>query len=172
MQADIQPRPEGRPTKYRPQMCADIIEWGRKGFSLFSFPAFLYDKYPELGFVHRDTVVGWLERHPEFSYAAKISDALAQKLYEEVGLNGITGNLRRVKMEVLDENGRVVRREYEATTFAQGAWAFAMKNRWGWRDRHDINLAEGKNAPTSFAELVRQSLGEPEPEAGDEGAEE
>ena len=127
----------------------------RQGLSFDSFPATLYEKYGKNYGVCTDVLYGWIERYPEFSAAKKIADALCLKFWEQLGRQGVAGQLRRVSREIVHPDGRR-EMEYEPAPFAQGAWAFNMKNRFGWRDKHDI---ESRNVMT-FADWISSQTNE------------
>ena len=72
----------GRPTKYRPEMCDQVIEWGRQGKSRTWVAA-------ELG-VDRDTIDNWAKAYPEFFGALARAKALEQQWWEDAGQSGMT----------------------------------------------------------------------------------
>lgn len=65
----------GRPTKYDPRYCDEVIRCCTGGASLTSFAA-------EIG-VARRTLHNWAEAHPEFADACEVAHALACRWYEE-----------------------------------------------------------------------------------------
>lgn len=69
--------PAGRPSKYSPAYCNEVIDCGARGFSLTAFAG-------EIG-VSRDTISEWMNAHPEFSVACKIAQA-KRTLYLEGGM--------------------------------------------------------------------------------------
>ena len=74
-------RPVGRPTIYRPEMCEQVIEWGKLGKSRSWFAA-------ELG-TSRQMLLEWEAIHPEFSVALQISLEFSQRWWEDAGQNGM-----------------------------------------------------------------------------------
>ena len=121
-----QPAQFGRPTKYRPEFCEDLIEHMRGGGSVESFGAFLGEKYGNASAICKDTVYEWAERYPDFSDAKKIGTAFARKFYEDIGKRGMKG-------------------EYVA--FNSTVWVFSMKNRFGWRDKVEHSGEIRGNSP-------------------------
>ncbi len=139
----------GRPSKYNPKFCGEIVEWTKEGNSLLGFAL-------SIG-VTRETLGIWAEAHPEFFEAKK--EALAQselwwsddlgkriangegpivlktrkidrKTVPVVGLDGV------VRMEVEEK----ITETYGARTGNTGAWVFNMINRFpeNWRQRQEI----------------------------------
>ena len=70
-----EPNLGGRPSAYRPEMCQQIIELGRRGKS----PAQIAGT---LG-VKRTTMLGWRHTHPEFGDALEMSRVYAQQYWED-----------------------------------------------------------------------------------------
>ena len=66
----------GRPSKYDPAYCEEIVEHCRNGASLTSFAA-------SIG-VCRDTITEWTAAHPEFSLAASRAKAACAAWWEQV----------------------------------------------------------------------------------------
>lgn len=71
----------GRPTDYREDFCARVIELGREGKSKAQIAAALD--------VSRDTVHEWTKKHPEFSDAIKRAEELALAWWEDAGQMGM-----------------------------------------------------------------------------------
>ena len=74
-------RPIGRPTIYRPEMCEQVIEWGKLGKSRAWFAA-------ELG-TSRRVMLEWATIHPEFSNALEIASEFSQRWWEDAGQTGM-----------------------------------------------------------------------------------
>jgi len=73
----------GRPSKYNPVYCDEVINTMATGLSLTAFAG-------DIG-VSRDTVNEWTRVHPEFSDAVKIAQAKRVKYLEETMLDGNFG---------------------------------------------------------------------------------
>jgi len=71
----------GRPTVYRPEMCDQVIEWGKQGKSRTWIAA-------HLG-VCRETLWDWEQKIPDFSNAIKLADHFSQVWWEDAGQNGM-----------------------------------------------------------------------------------
>ena len=106
----------GRPSKYRPEYCSQLIIHMAKGLSFESFGA-------AVG-VNQDTLHEWAKVHTPFSEAKK--EAWSQNLlfWEEIGIKGMTGKI---------------------PGFNATIWIFNLKNRFKWRDVHHATEAEGMN---------------------------
>jgi hypothetical protein len=69
----------GRPTKYRPEYCDQVIAHMKEGASLTSFAAELC--------VARSTINEWMANNPEFSESVKIGKAACAAWWERLGRN-------------------------------------------------------------------------------------
>lgn len=76
--------PAGRPTKYKPEFCALIIEVGSIGGWL--------SEMAEACDVHRSTMDEWASVHPEFSEALTRAKQKAQAWFEKTGREGLTAD--------------------------------------------------------------------------------
>lgn len=77
------PRPVGRPTKYDPAYCEQIIAFMAKGASVAAFAAEIE--------VARSTINEWAEKHPEFSEALNIAKAKCAAWWERRARAGASG---------------------------------------------------------------------------------
>ena len=73
--------PGGRPTKYDPAICDEIVEYGKAGKSRTWIAA-------TLG-ISRQTMANWEEAQPEFLDATTRARMLAQKWWEDAGQMGM-----------------------------------------------------------------------------------
>lgn len=73
--------PVGRPPKYRSEMCAQVIEWGKQGKSKTWMAA-------HLG-VNKVTLHEWINSIPEFSNAMDLAEYYSQVWWEDAGQNGM-----------------------------------------------------------------------------------
>jgi hypothetical protein len=71
--------PGGRPTKYQPEYCEEVLEAARGGYSLTAFAGMLE--------VDRGTLNEWMSVHPEFSKACKTHGAVRTQALEHGLLN-------------------------------------------------------------------------------------
>lgn len=101
----------GRPTKYDPKYCDEIVEFMSDGSSLTGFAAHIM--------VTRETVYEWERKHPDFSDAIKVARQKSQEWWEKAGKSGLFMG---------KEDG----------TFSQSAWIFNMKARFGYRDKVEV----------------------------------
>lgn len=100
----------GRPTKYDPEMIREVVPYMSQGYSKEALAGHLS--------ISKDTLYEWVKLYPDFSDAIKEGTSKSQAFWESLGLRGILTD--------------------EKTKFAQGAWAFNMKARFGWRDQQHI----------------------------------
>lgn len=76
-------RPEGRPSKYKPAYCNEVVEHMAQGASLTSFAG-------EIG-VARSTINQWMEDHSEFSEAVRVGKAKCAAWWEKAGRQIVMG---------------------------------------------------------------------------------
>lgn len=65
----------GRPTKYDPKYCREVIEYMSQGLSLTAFAGSIR--------VHRGTINEWMAAYPEFSEAVKIGQGCRTECLEK-----------------------------------------------------------------------------------------
>ena len=99
----------GRPTSYKPEYCEAVEKHMAQGRAFETFAA-------NIG-VHRDSLYEWQKKHPAFSDSIKRGQALSYKYWESIGIAGATGKLKG---------------------FNAAVWIFTMKNKFKWRDSHEI----------------------------------
>ena len=71
----------GRPTKYRPEMCEKVVEWGRLGKSRAWIAS-------ELD-IAKHTLQSWEKEHSDFSAAMTRAMTHSQRWWEDAGQDGI-----------------------------------------------------------------------------------
>ncbi len=67
--------PAGRPTKYDPRYCDEVIEFMGQGYSLTAFGGNIL--------VAKSTLNLWMEEHPEFSEAVRVGQARRTQFLEQ-----------------------------------------------------------------------------------------
>lgn len=96
---------QGRPSKYKPEYCDQIIEYCRQGKSFESFAAHID--------VNRDSLNEWVKVYPDFAKAKHKARITAEEYMMSVGMNGMVGKIKG---------------------FQAAVWIFWMKARFGWSD--------------------------------------
>lgn len=71
----------GRPTKYHPKYCQQLIDHMSQGLAIESFAAKLNVSIP--------TVYEWRKVHKEFSNAFEIGKAKSFAVWEKIGMSGM-----------------------------------------------------------------------------------
>jgi len=121
----------GRPTKYRMEMCEQVIEAGRQGKTVAGMAA-------EIG-ITRETFNQWRRNKPEFSDAVKEGLDLAQAWWEDRGQEAVFGKV---------------------PGFNATAYIFNMKNRFkeDWRDTQDLTSSDGSMSPQKLTgeDLIKE----------------
>ena len=102
----------GRPTKYDPKFCEDIIQHFSEGGNIESFAGYIN--------VSKQSIYHWLDAHPEFLDARRIAQGKSAQFYNKIGIGLMTGKLKG-----------------NAT-----AWVMTQKNCFGWRDRIETSETE------------------------------
>jgi hypothetical protein len=107
-------KPVGRPTKYDPAFCAQVVAMGEQGMGKAEMAAALGVAYSNF-----DT---WQKVHPEFQEAVKEATHASQAWWEKQGRLATFGKIEG----------------FNATSYI-----FQMKNRFraDWRDRHDHEVS-------------------------------
>lgn len=108
----------GRPTKYQPEFCEDLIQHMEGGFSLESFAAKLR--------VSKNTVYSWVKQFPEFQDAFEQGQALRFAFFERVGIDGI---FDRETKSVDEDTGIPV---IEKKKVNAALYKLFMSNLFGW----------------------------------------
>lgn len=130
--------PAGRPSKYDPKYCDELIEYFTKARSKLDWATGTRGLlFPTLqGFaanigVHLETLTNWARANPEFFEARKRAEAIQHALLVEGAL---------------------------ADVFPGAPAIFAMKNLMKWRDKADINVGgqddEGQPVKTIAVEKL------------------
>lgn len=104
----------GRPSTYKPEYCAALVEHMKQGYSFEAFGGVIVKSV--------DTLYAWLKAHDEFSEAKKEGEVLCRIWWEKMGHAGLTGKLKN----------------FNATV-----WIFSMKNRFHWRDKQEMTGKDG-----------------------------
>lgn len=159
--ADKKPAHFGRPQKYKPEYDQDVIDHMRTGGSLGSFGAYIGDKYGRDKSVCEDTVYEWIKIVPNFSEAVRVAKAHGKLFYEQIGKQGITGQLRRISTEepivvegkpLIGPDGKIqYKRKYDAATFNGTTYNFFMQNMFGWQKNVNHSGEIKKTSPVGDA---------------------
>jgi hypothetical protein len=121
----------GRPSKYDPAYCDQVVEHMREGASLTSFAASVD--------VARSTINEWMEHHPEFSEAVKRGKAACAAWWEKTNRNlALTG-------------------QGNATACVFGLKNMAGED---WRDKHELEHSGPGGAALAISVNFRKSEGE------------
>lgn len=76
-------RPVGRPSKYEPEFCDQLLEFMAQGYSLTAFAGSIR--------VSRATINNWMAEHPEFLEATRVGQALRTMKLEQGLISGESG---------------------------------------------------------------------------------
>ena len=106
--------PRGRPTKYRKEMCDQLVELMAEGRSKTAACA-------ELG-ITTETLYQWAKNKPEFSDAVKRAEHACAQWWEEKGREAMNGKIEG----------------FNATAFV-----WMTKNVLNWRDKTEVTGKDG-----------------------------
>lgn len=103
-----------RPTKYRKEMCEEVVKEMAQGASKEAAAG-------ALG-IHKDTLYEWIKRHKAFSDAIREGEARSRAWWEKLGRAAALGKV---------------------PGFQGTPWIFSMKNIHGWTDKQEITGPSG-----------------------------
>jgi transposase len=118
----------GRPSKYKPEFCEILIKNMTDGYSFEACCGILG--------VTKDTGYKWLQKYPEFADAKKYGEVKSQEWWETEGKLGLWSS--------------------KENKFNSAVWIFAMKNRFGWRDKKEITGADG--GPLQVSNMTSEEI--------------
>jgi len=115
------------PTKYKEGYCKDIIKHMEEGYSLQSFAGTIN--------ISPCTLNEWQKKHPDFKDAVEQGKLKGLLFWEKAGILGAKGRI---------------------PGFNVATWIFTMKNRFGWRDKKDIEHTGKDGGPMSITALIKK----------------
>jgi hypothetical protein len=121
----------GHPTKYKPEYCQMLIDHMAAGFSYETFAAVVK--------VCDDTLREWEKKNKEFSASKTVAFIRNKYFWEQAGIDGMKGKI---------------------TNFNATSFVFNMKNRFGWRDKKDIDTTHRFDnvSDEKLKELAKKAL--------------
>lgn len=109
----------GRPTKYEPRFCEELIDHMALGYSFESFAA--------IAKCDRSILYDWEKAHPEFKSAKEQAFAEGLLFWERLGIDNI------ISTNDFSRDGDS--QQSSSKTLNGSVWIFNMKNRFRWRDK-------------------------------------
>lgn len=110
----------GRPSKYKPEYCEQLVEHMNSGLSFESFAAVIG--------VNRDTLYEWTKVHSEFSDAQKEGLDKSLLFWEKLGIDNI---INTSESESFGEG----QGSSKSRSLNSSVYIFNMKNRFKWKDK-------------------------------------
>lgn len=111
--------------KYTPELCETIADMFVDGSTVTQVCARKLK-------IHRDTFYEWKKTHPDFKVAAEMGEQISQSFWEDIGKDGIVGNLDK---------------------FGGSSWQFVMKNRF--KDNYaDAKQEDGMSAVELLVKML------------------
>lgn len=111
----------GRPSKYKPEYCEQLVEHMNSGLSFESFAAIID--------VNQDTLHEWVKVHEEFSEAKKRAYTKNLLFWEKLGVDHVLNE------SIDEENFEEGTKKKVSKSLNAAVWCFNMKNRHKWRDK-------------------------------------
>lgn len=105
----------GRPPEYKPEYCQMLIDHMATGMSYETFAATIN--------TCRATLYNWEKQFPDFLDAKKQAVEAGQQFWEKIAIDHLVERDKGDKVN-------------------SAMWIFNMKNRFKWRDRHEIEADE------------------------------
>lgn len=136
----------GRPSKYKPQYCLDLIIHMAEGYSYESFAALIN--------VNPDTLYEWEKVHSEFSEAKKTAFVKNLLFWEKLGIDFVLNETH----EEENEEERVYKKTSKSLN--PTVWIFNMKNRHKWRDKQkdEVDTVINNNVMNLTDEQLEQRV--------------
>ena len=123
--------PVGRPTKYKPQYCQELIDHMTKGLSYECF-------IPSDQYVRTSTLYEWEKKFPDFSEAKATAFHKNRIFWESIGVNQASGIVQH------DVPGNAT------------AYVFNMKNRFNWSDKRQVTIEDNSKYDEQLKALKEQ----------------
>lgn len=152
----------GRPTKYKPEYCEQLIEHMAAGNSFWSFAGKVRVSF--------ETLDNWTKQNEDFMEAKKVGLGLLLTFDENLAKAGTAGLLERraktVRRTIKHKDGRIEEYEediYDGTTFSASYHRFMMRNRYRnfYPDRLVVDTTPANK--TKATDAVKSALeGNPE----------
>lgn len=120
----------GAPTKYNPEYCQMLIDHLASGL--------MYESFAGVLGISIDTLYEWEKRHAEFSEAKRVGWPKGYLQWDKINKAICSG----MKTKMAD--GRIL----DPRNIPTAIFIFNMKNRFKWRDNHDVNLSTDKKSIT------------------------
>ena len=142
-------RPVGRPTKYRPEMCAKAQEFARAGMTRADIAV-------QLG-VSESHMYAWANKYPEFSQALNQERAIADTAVASALYLKATGQATKTVRKVItkEDGSKEVHETIETLGPDERAARYWLNNRAPkqWRDRIEVTGADGQALNISLSWL-------------------
>lgn len=117
----------GRPTKYKPEYCQELIDFCAQGYSLEAFCGHID--------VSKETLYTWFETHQEFLDAKVRGLQKSRMFWEKLGIDHIVS--KSDSETIVQGKDKIT--TSKSRTLNASVWALNMKNRFAWKDNVDVN---------------------------------
>ena len=110
----------GRPSKFEPWMCERVVELMKEGASKTEVAA-------SIG-IDRDTLNEWSKTNSDFSVSIKKGEQLSEVWWEKIARENLITHPK-------------------GPQFNSTLWYMNMKNRFGWKDKQEVEHSGNKDKP-------------------------
>ena len=132
----------GRPTKYKPEYCQQLIKHMEGGLS--------YEAFAGTVGVSKQTIYDWEVANPKFLDAKSIAFEKSRVFWEKLAVDNIINKS--------DSNSWEGGSESKSRSINSTIWIFNMKNRFGWRDKQPGEDFESNQNPKTDQELEQELI--------------
>lgn len=116
----------GRPPNYKEEFCEMLVEHMAKGAPFDTFAAEV--------FCAAETLYEWCKKYPEFANAKKLGEKLSHEWWDRQGRKGLNIGPK---------------------SFHGQVWSITMKNRFGYRDKQEVQLTGAGGGPIEIKKTVQ-----------------
>lgn len=132
----------GRPSKYKPEYCQQLITHMSQGYSFESFAGDVE--------VTLSTLYEWENVHPDFSEAKNIAFQKCRKFWEKLGIDHVL-NINESSSNADGDRSSI------SKSLNSGVWVYNMKCRFRdqWLEKKEVELKVTNNPDQAREELER-----------------
>ena len=103
----------GKPSEYDPEYCDVLVDKMSQGYSFEACAGFIGVSF--------QTLYNWAQKYPQFLEAKKEAFAAGRVFWEKLAIDNIINS-------------------FQGDTLNASIWIFNMKNRFGWKDKNELEL--------------------------------
>ena len=140
MPKDTSTTKQGRPSKYQPSYCDELIHHMAQGYTLTSFGGVIG--------VHRDTLYEWASKHERFSDALKIGRAKGQLVWEQT-----------LRAQALTNSGNTGAIVFAMKNLYRDDWRDKVETEVTGKDGGPIDMVSDRDVARKLALILSKEAG-------------